>query len=499
MINSINSILSEFSNVRVLLLGDIMLDKYVYGNIERISPESPVPVLLHKDEKDMLGGAGNVYRNLIALNGRKHVFLSAVGNDEHRFHIIELLKDIKKNAKGAEYHLFVDSNRKTTLKLRLTAQKQQIIRYDVETASPFKPDLQEKILKKYVECLKNTDIVVLSDYNKGFFSREFTQNIIKLAKKAGKKVLIDPKNSDFSVYSGADYVTPNRKEFIEASGQPISTIDDITKAAKALCKKHSIKNIIVTLGEDGILFVPKDGKPIHSKLESGPDVFDVSGAGDTVLSVLALSIACSAQMPQILILANIAAQIAISKSGTAIVKPEEIIHFIHNRTVKSSVGNLLNKIVTLPQAKQIVQAWKNSGETVCFTNGCFDLLHYGHISSFLQARNNCDRLIVALNSDLSVKKNKGSDRPIQDEKTRASLLAVLQCIDIVIIFDETSPLKLVKELRPDIIAKEGYSLDKWAEARFVQSYGGKVVFLKKEKGYSTSTLVKKMKSLKEGA
>jgi D-beta-D-heptose 7-phosphate kinase/D-beta-D-heptose 1-phosphate adenosyltransferase len=377
--------------------------------------------------------------------------------------------------------------------MRLVAQGQQVIRYDVETTSPLKAELREMILEKYGEKLDSCDIVVLSDYAKGFFHGDFTQDIIQLAKKAGKPVIVDPKNRDYSVYAGADYVKPNRQELSEAVGHSVQTIDDVAAAAQSLCREHSIGNIIVTLGEDGIVCVPGNGdRAIHDKIEYTPEVFDVSGAGDTVLAVLALSIGCGIEMTHALYMANIAAQIVISKSGTAVVTPEEIIHFVHSRAIETSAGNLLNKIVTLPQAKQIVQTWKNLGETICFTNGCFDLLHYGHISSFLQARKHGDRLIVALNSDESAKKNKGAQRPVQDEKTRAALLALLQCVDLVVVFDEDTPLLMVQELRPDVIAKEGYSLEKWAEARFVQSYGGKVVFLEREDGYSTSELVEKI-------
>lgn len=493
MINNINNILNKFSGVRVLLLGDIMLDKYVYGDIERISPESPVPVLRHKEEKNMLGGAGNVFRNLIALSGNRHVLLSAAGDDQHQEQINNLL------ANTGKYYLFTEPHRNTTVKTRLIAQNQQTIRYDIETTEPLKKETYEKIITVFKEELESCDVVVLSDYSKGFFCKDFTQTIIQLAKNAGKLILVDPKSRDFSVYSGADYVKPNKKELSESIGYAVKTIADITKAARFLCDKNSIGGIIVTLGEDGIIYVPSNGEAIHNKLEYSPEVFDVSGAGDTVLAALSLSLACEIQMPQALHIANIAAQIAISKAGTATVTQEEIIHYVHRHVIEETDGNLFKKIVTLSHAKKITQVWKNEGDEICFTNGCFDLLHYGHISSFLQAKKHCDRLIVALNSDESVRKRKGPSRPIQDEKTRASVLAVLQCVDLVIIFEEDTALNLVQELRPDIIAKEGYALENWIEGRYVQSYGGEVIFLERESGYSTSNLVGKISELKEPA
>jgi len=490
--DSIDHIFSKFSNARILLLGDIMLDKYVYGTVARISPEAPVPVLLHQEERNMLGGAGNVFRNLIALGGKRHILFTVAGNDERQIQLKKLLDDT------AEYYLYIEPERNTTMKLRLTAEGQQIVRCDIETVTPLSQKTRLEILHGYAKHLDSVDAVVLSDYNKGFFSGGFAQEIITAAKKAGKTVFVDPKNPDYSVYAGADYVKPNRKELSEASGQPsIKTIDDMADAARSLCRKHSIGNIIVTLGSDGMLYVPARGEIIHAKVEHEPDVYDVSGAGDTVLSVLALSLSAGVDVQPAMRIANTAAQIAISKSGAAVVSPEEILRYLHSRSLETFDGNLLNKIVTVPQAKIIVQAWKSKGETICLTNGCFDLLHYGHISSFLQAKEHSDRLIVALNSDKSVQKIKGVSRPIQDEKSRAALLAVLQCVDMVVIFDDDTAVSVVSELRPDVIAKEGYSVERWPEARFVQSYGGKVVSLKRENGYSTTGLVGKITQIKE--
>jgi len=490
MMETLNYILKQFTDVRVLLLGDIMLDKYIHGSIKRISPEAPVPILQHNKEEMMLGGVGNVFRNLIALSSRQHSLLSVAGKDGSRILLENLL------ANTAKYHLFTDPGRKTTQKVRLIAQGQQIVRYDEESTMPLTIDLQDEILEKYGEELKHHDILVLSDYDKGFFSKEFTLRIIQLAKKADALVIVDPKSRDFSVYAGADFVKPNRKELSEASGLPVQTIDEVVKAARFLCDRHKINNIIVTLGEEGMLYVPSSGcgdNIIHSKIKHTPEIFDVSGAGDTVLAVLALALGCKIQITQALDIANAAAQIVIGKSGTAIVSPKEILcYYTHNYNQRMPNDDPFDKIVDLHKAREIVRIWKNKDEIVCFTNGCFDLLHFGHISSFLQAKKYGDRLIVALNSDISVKKNKGEHRPIQDEKTRAALLAVLQCVDMVIMFDDDTALRLVQELHPDVITKEGYSMESWPEARFVQTYGGNVVFLEKEIGYSTSVLIEKM-------
>jgi D-beta-D-heptose 7-phosphate kinase/D-beta-D-heptose 1-phosphate adenosyltransferase len=494
MVNTINQILSNFSGVRVLLLGDIMLDKYIYGSVARISPEAPVPVLLYKEEKNMLGGVGNVFRNLITLSGKKHILFTAAGKDERQIMLKKML------ANTAKYHLYIEPERKTTMKLRMVVQEQQIVRCDEESVVPLSLNTRKEIMNDYMKQLESADIVVLSDYNKGFFGAGFAQEIIKAAKKAGKIVLVDPKNRDYSIYTGVDYIKPNRHELLETVGQPyIQTIDEMIDAARSLCKKYDIGNVIVTLGYDGILYVPGHGKAIHAKIEHTPEIYDVSGAGDTVLAALALSFASGVQISMSLRIANTAAQIAIGKSGTATVLPEEIYHYLHTHALENSDDNLLNKIVNLTRAKELVKVWRSNEETICFTNGCFDLLHYGHISSFLQIKKHGDRLIVALNSDKSIKKIKGLQRPIQDEKTRAALLAVMQCVDLVIIFDEDTALHLVREIRPDVIAKEGYPLIEWPEAGFVQSYGGRIVYLTREKGYSTSALIGKLTKFKEQA
>ena len=487
----------KFSNIRALLLGDIMLDKYVYGSVARISPEAPIPVLLHQDEKSMLGGAGNVFSNLISLSGKHHVLLSLAGEDENLSQLKKML-----NSTGAKYQLFLDPERRTSLKMRFIAQRQQVVRYDVESTGPLNRQIQAKILYEVSEEIDFVDIVILSDYSKGFFNKELIQDIIKLAKKAGKLIFIDPKDPDFSSYTGADFIKPNRKELQEASGISLKTTDDIILAARTLCEKYSIGNIIVTLSEEGMVFIPGNGDDaIHQKISHSPAFFDVSGAGDTVLAVLSLAIASGIPLVQAMQLANAAAQVVIAKPGTATLTQAEILHYLNSSGPGRDIGvsgiDFSEKIVTLSQAKEIVKLWKNQGDSVCFTNGCFDLLHSGHLSSLLQAKKHGDRLVVALNNDASVKRIKGSSRPVQDEKTRASVMAALQCVDLVILFDEDTALNIVKELRPDIIAKEGYTLEKWPEARFVQGFGGKVLFLERNNGNSTSELIDRINYLRE--
>jgi len=488
MKESLSDVFGKFAKARCLLMGDVMLDRYLYGSVRRISPEAPVPVLDHKDEKLMLGGAGNVFRNLIAMGGDRHVLMSVTGNDRDSIQIKDLLDD----AQGC--YLYTEQGRRTTVKTRLISKSQQIVRYDEESTEPLGAQLRERVLADMRGELAHADIVVLSDYGKGFFGGGFMQEIIRLCKSARKPIIIDPKCADYSVYGGADFVKPNRKELSEAAGRPLRAMGDIVGAARALCRENSIGAMIVTLSKEGMVYVPGcGGDAIHSGIKEAPTVFDVSGAGDTALSVLALSIAAGIHMPDALDIANAAAQVVVAKAGTAAARPEDISTYMCGRDAAAP----LEKQASPFRAREIVQAWRGRGERVCFTNGCFDLLHYGHISSLMQARELGDRLIVALNSDESVRRNKGAHRPIQGEKTRAAVLSALGCVDLVVVFDDDTALPLVRDLRPDVIAKEGYSLDEWPEARLVREYGGSVAFLKREEGYSTSALIEGIAGLKE--
>ncbi|MBO5039347.1 MAG: D-glycero-beta-D-manno-heptose-7-phosphate kinase [Alphaproteobacteria bacterium] len=491
----LSSVIDSFKNVKVLIVGDIMLDRFIYGKVERISPEAPVPVFKWEREKVMLGGAGNVAANLAAL-GAKSCFIGIVGKDENGDRVQRLLAKI-----GVHNHLLKLSDFPTIVKTRLIAGNNHLLRADQEEIIPVVSELLPKFQKIVTQAVKNADIVLLSDYNKGMFTPVTAQLVIEICGQFHKPVLVDPKGADYSKYAGATLVKPNLKEFSEASGrryQPLSADfhDKAKEGARFLFEKYQIKNLLVTLSEYGMMYIPGENPEDLLQIPTiAKEVFDVSGAGDTVLATLGAALGCGVSIKEAMKLANLASGIVVGKLGTATVQADELKAALSQKETPLDGWKQKKKIITLPQAVEIVKRLKDEHKTVGFTNGCFDCCHLGHLSSFIEAKKLCDVLIVAVNSDQSVKRYKGDSRPVQDEKTRALLLASLEFIDYVIVFDEDSPLFIVEALKPDVVAKEGYDLAHWPEGRLAESYGGKAIILKRIEGYSTSSLVNKMKGL----
>ena len=485
--------IENFRQVQALCIGDIMLDRFIYGSVERISPEAPVPIFKLKREKRMLGGAGNVVANMAAL-GCQVTFIGIVGKDETGKKLASLLRKSQ-----AHSHLLKLENYPTIVKTRLIAGSNHLLRADQEEILPIVEELLPKFEKILVQAIKNVNVVVLSDYNKGLLTPITTQLIIKVCKKYNKPVIVDPKGSDYSKYSGATMVKPNLKEFSEATGvkynpQEKNFIPKIKENAQQLFNRFQIQNLLVTLSEYGMLFLPSDEKEDCFQIPTeAREVFDVSGAGDTSLATIGACLGAGVPIKDAIKLANLASGIVVGKLGTATVSAEELKSAIPQKEPSDQGWQQKKKIITLEQAKNIVEKVKSEGKTIGFTNGCFDCCHLGHLNSFMQTKNLCDVLIVAMNSDSSVKRYKGENRPIQNEKTRSLLLASLEFIDYVIVFEEDSPLHIVEKLKPDVVAKEGYALENWPEGRLAQSYGGKAVILKRIEGYSTSNLVEKMK------
>ena len=485
--------IERFNHVQALCIGDIMLDRFLYGTVERISPEAPVPIFKLNHEKQMLGGAGNVVANMTAL-GCRVTFIGIVGNDENGERISSLLRKAKAHA-----HLLKLENYPTIVKTRLIAGSNHLMRVDQEEQLPVFEALLPKFEKILIQAIRKVDVVVLSDYNKGLLTPVTTQMIINVCHQFNKPVIIDPKGNDYSKYIRATIVKPNLKEFSEATHQKYNPQDKnflstVQNNALSLFNKFKIKNLLITLSEYGMLFVPSNANEECLQIPTeAKEVYDVSGAGDTSLATLGAAIGCGVPVKEAMKLANLASGIVVGKLGTATVSAEEL------RTALSSKENLDNewfqkkKIISLSQAEEIVSKLRETGKKIGFTNGCFDCCHLGHLNSFMQAKRLCDILIVAVNSDNSVKRDKGHQSPIQDEKTRSMLLASLEFIDYVIVFEEDSPLHIVETLKPDVIAKEGSTLETWPEGKFAQSYGGKAVILSKIEGYSTSSLVQKMK------
>lgn len=489
----LSSYINNFKKVNVLVIGDIMLDKFEYGNVERISPEAPVPIFKFDHEKQMLGGAGNVVANLVSL-GCKTTFIGIIGKDIDGQKLSDLLNSI-----GAHSHLLRLNDYPTIVKTRLIAGNNHLLRADKEEVLPVITELLPRYERILQRAIKNVDVVLLSDYNKGLLTPVTAQMVIKVCHQLGKIVIADPKGNDYSKYAGISLVKPNLKEFSEATGRKYNPKDpnfknDVISGAKILFEKFKIKNLLITLSEYGMIFIPSSSPDEAMQISTeAKEVYDVSGAGDTSLATLGAALGSNAPMKDAMKLANTASGIVVGKLGTATVSTQELLSALSQKETADDGWIQKKKIVTLDQAKEIVVRLKNKKKTVGFTNGCFDCCHLGHLNSFMQAKKLCDVLIVAMNSDASVKRYKGENRPIQDEKTRAMLLASLEFIDYVIVFGEDSPLHIVETLRPDVVAKEGYTLDQWPEGRLAQSYGGKAVILKRLEGYSTSNLVSKMK------
>lgn len=464
------------AKARVALAGDVMLDRFVYGQVERISPEAPIPVLQVETELAMPGGAGNVARNLAAL-GADVMFLSVAGDDGAGAEVKAALQE-----PGIEARLTIVPGRVTTVKTRFVAMSQQILRADRETTQPLEAGAAEKFIAALKAALPGRQVLILSDYGKGVLTRAVTRAAIAAATEAGIPVIVDPKGGDYGAYEGAHVITPNRKELGEASGAPTGTDDEIVAAARSLIAAHGIGAIVVTRAQAGMSVITAAGEVIHLKADAR-EVFDVSGAGDTVVSTLAAALATGLTLAQAASLANSAAGIAVGKAGTATVHRDELAAKLRAR----ELSVLDAKVTGLKSAQDIVAGWRARGLDVGFTNGCFDLLHPGHVTLLGQARARCDRLIVGLNSDASVARLKGAGRPVQPDIARATVLAALQSVDLVVIFEEDTPEALIEALCPDLLVKGGdYTIDGIAGADFVRAHGGRVEIVEIVPGFSTT-------------
>lgn len=485
MLDILNSITTA-KDLKIMVVGDLMLDVFITGAVDRISPESPVPVLAIDKEEKMLGGAGNVVMNLAAL-GVKPVSFALVGGDANADTVLDIAKECGADITG----IIKDASRPTTVKTRYMARHQHLLRSDLEKTHAMDAGLEKQMFAAIEKSLGDVKAVVLSDYGKGVLTKTLLQNIIAAAKRAGIPVLVDPKGHDYSIYRGADYVTPNRKELGEATGTSNPKSDeDIVLAARKLINESGIGCVIATRSEDGLSVIGK-GEPLHIAAKVR-EVFDVSGAGDTVIATLAASLAGGADIASAARLANIAAGIAVGKVGTTPVRIDELI----------SGGNAGEgrqaRLATQEDAAEQVRKWQAQGLKVGFTNGCFDIVHKGHVNYLEQARANCDRLVVGLNHDLSVRLLKGPTRPVNDEQARAAVIGSLSSVDLVVLFGATSageyntPVALIDKIRPDIFFKGGdYTIDQLPEAKIVESYGGKVALMALEDGFSTTGIIAK--------
>ncbi|HIJ37844.1 MAG TPA: D-glycero-beta-D-manno-heptose-7-phosphate kinase [Rhodospirillaceae bacterium] len=467
----------------VLCVGDVMLDRFVYGEVERISPEAPIPVLRVLREVAMLGGAGNVVRNLVALGANPH-FVAVVGDDLAAREVTRLVGEHA----AVDPLLIVENDRQTTIKTRFFAGGQQLLRADQETLVLPGAGVQGQILKQVATLLAKVDLVVLSDYGKGVLTPTSLPALIALAKAAGRPVIVDPKGRDYAVYAGATLVTPNRKELQEATGMAVASTEEIVAAARKVMADCGIANVLVTRSQDGMSLVLEDGSTHHLPAEAR-EVFDVSGAGDTVVATMAAAMAGGLPLLDAARLANVAAGIVVGKVGTAVAYGSDLVAALHHSDLVAGEA----KVLTADAAIEQLERWRLKGYRIGFTNGCFDLLHPGHVSLLEQAKAHCDRLVVGLNSDQSVKRLKGPSRPVQSEAARATVLSSLGSVDLVVVFDQDTPLDLITRLRPDLLVKGAdYAVAQVVGADLVQGWGGKVILAQLAEGHSTTATIARM-------
>lgn len=481
-------VIGRFSEARVVCLGDIMLDRYVYGSVDRISPEAPIPVIAVEREAAMLGGVGNVARNVAALGGAASL-LATIGDDEPGREVVRLISQEDR----IDPDLITDIGRATTVKTRFIAGSQQLLRADQEVALPLSKESVDGIVEAARAEMEGAGAIVLSDYAKGCLSDNVLQAIIGAARAMGLPVIVDPKSTDFSRYSGATLIKPNLKELALATGMPCETDAEVMDAAHEALQHANADAILVTRSQAGMTLVTrgKDGLEATHFPAQALEVFDVSGAGDTVLATLGLAIASGADLVQAASIANATAGLVVAKVGTAVVYPNELTRALHTADVTKAD----QKVCSVSEASDVTARWRAQGQSIGFTNGCFDLIHPGHLSLLRQARAECDRLVVGLNSDSSVRILKGETRPLQGEMARALVLASLEDVDMVIIFSDETPVELIKALKPDVLVKGAdYTVETVVGADIVQAAGGRVVLAELVPDESTTRTIERLKA-----
>ncbi|HOJ49758.1 MAG TPA: D-glycero-beta-D-manno-heptose-7-phosphate kinase [Spirochaetota bacterium] len=465
----------DFSKGRILVIGDIILDKYFIGAVKRISPEAPVPVVNVKIEKETLGGAGNLCNNIYYLGGKCYLF-SLIGKDKNG----EIIRDKLENLKIDNF--LIEDERPTITKIRVIGEHQHIVRVDIEKVEPLKEDIEKKIINKIESVLKSSDVIAISDYGKGFCTPNIVKNIIEIANRNGVPVVIDPKGYDWEKYRNSYLITPNVKEISDVLGREVENNDeDIQKAGIEIMKRFNIKKLIITRSEKGMTFF--DGlKEIYHIPTEAKEVFDVSGAGDTVVAVVSLGIANKIPLVDTVMIANKAAGVVVGKIGTVPITLSELENAFYTEKNKIfyKVKELLSKVEIL----------KREEKRIVFTNGCFDILHRGHLTYLKKAKSLGDILIVGLNSDGSVRKLKGEGRPINNQEDRALMLSSLEFVDYVIVFDDDTPYRIIKEIKPDILVKGGdYKIEEVVGREFAKE----TIVLPFVEGYSTTNLISRIK------
>jgi D-beta-D-heptose 7-phosphate kinase/D-beta-D-heptose 1-phosphate adenosyltransferase len=473
----------QFPTARVVVLGDIILDRYVTGNAHRLSPEAPIPVLRPTSNRATLGGAANVALNIATLGGRARL-IGVVGNDPAGAEVSRLLAGIE----GIESGLVVAPGRPTTAKTRFMAGSHQLLRLDEETTEPLEPGTATALLAQLAAALEDADVVVLSDYAKGVLCDAVLPAVLAQAQARGTLLIADPKRPDFAAYRGATVLTPNEHEVRLATRIDAEHDAEADRAGRAALEATGGEAVLVTRSAKGATLVCRDAPALHLPARAR-EVADVSGAGDTMVATLAVALGAGATLPDAAVLANISAGLSVAKQGTATVSGEELLGALRIEDIVATD----RKVATLEEAASRVAAWRARGLKVGFANGCFDLIHPGHVRLLCEARAACDRLIVALNTDASVQRLKGPSRPVQHESARATVMATLAPVDLVTLFDEDTPLTLIRALRPDVLVKGAdYTVDQVVGGDLVRGWGGRVLLVDLQEGHSTTGTIRRM-------
>jgi len=474
------NLIRNLKPVPILVAGDIMVDEYIVGDVERISPESPVPVIVARDRLRGPGGAGNVVRNLVSMGGKVALF-SVVGSDNagqwFRNHCEQLAIETS--------WLKDDVSRPTTIKTRVVARNQQVVRIDEEHVGHITQELEDSFLDDIKSVMPKVKAVVISDYGKGFLTPTLLDALISSASDKGIPVLVDPKGMDFSRYRGCTYLTPNLRETATAAGIEIRGPESLAQAGKTLLERTAAQGIIITRGRDGATLVTEQ------KIQDFPvkpvEIVDVTGAGDTVIATLALAVANGMSIENAIILANLAASIVVSRFGAAAVTLQEILDSVNNDSPES-------KVVHADDIEGVLGNHRLLGHKIVFTNGCFDLFHAGHLEILRRASALGDVLVVGVNSDDSVTRLKGPERPIIPQPERLEIISALSFVDYVVVFEEDTPLSLIRSVRPDILVKgEDWKDREVVGEDLVKARGGRVELVKHVGGVSTTQLIKKIR------
>ena len=480
---SFDDILSGLPAQTVLCVGDLMLDEFVYGDVTRISPEAATPVIAVRRRELQIGGAGNVARNIAGL-GARCVFVGVVGEDDEGNQLASAFVHHPR----VDARLVTDASRPTTHKMRFVSEHHSthLLRADWETSHPVGAAVEDAILEHAVAALGRVGAVVLSDYAKGALTPRVVRSLIEAAQRNGVPVIVDPKGHDYSVYKGATLITPNRKELADATRRPATTEGEIAAAAAELAEIVGSEAVLVTRSEDGMTLHVRGHEPLH--VPAYPvKVRDVSGAGDTVAAVVAALLAVQAPYEAAMRAANAAAAVAVGKPGTAAVSADELRARLMPRAARTADDKVILDWTLLDEQ---LAGWRRAGLRIGFTNGCFDLLHPGHIKLLAAARAACDRLIVGLNSDASVTGLKGPGRPIQHQQARAEVLAALEAVDLVVIFDQATPIALIERVRPGVLVKgSDYRREQVVGHEIVEADGGRILLVDLVPGHSTTDLV----------